>query len=62
MRAIWYVFECAVEENTDIGGGMIQISWVKNATIWDYDLKVRFAHMAAQKYDSKERRSPLCCR
>ena len=52
MRAIWYVFECAVEKNTDIGGGMIQISWVKNSTIWDYDLKVCFAHLTAQNDSS----------
>lgn len=41
LRAIWYIFEIAVKENTDIRGGMVQISWVKNASLFDYDLKVR---------------------
>lgn len=39
MRAIWYVAEKAAQDNTDIAGGIVQLVWCRNASLFDYDMK-----------------------
>ena len=40
LRAIWYVIEVASQSNNDMRSSVVEISWLKNGTVWDYDHKV----------------------
>ena len=57
------MYEVAARENTDIGCGFVQISWVKGATLWDYDLRVydRWAYFLAHVWPIKTSISHVCC-
>jgi hypothetical protein len=63
LRAIWYVFEVAIQQNTDIVGGAVQISWVKGASLFDYDLKVydKWAALQAHSWPTRVIASHICC-
>jgi hypothetical protein len=39
LRAIWYVFEVALE-HPNISKGIVYLSTAKNASLWDFDVKV----------------------
>lgn len=63
LRAIWYVFEVAAQQNTDIACGSVQVSWVRGASIFDYDLKVydKWAYFQSQAWPTRVIASHVCC-
>lgn len=63
LRAIWYVAEVAAQENTDISGGIVQVCWFNNASIFDYDLTVfdRWAFFLSSCWPIKLLTNHLCC-
>ena len=41
LRAIWYVSEVTAQHNKDNSSAIVQCCWFQNASLFDYDLKVR---------------------
>ena len=63
LRAIWYVIEVTSQSNNDMRSSVVQILWLKNTTIWDYDHKVHdgMEHFETSAWPIRSCAFHVCC-
>lgn len=37
---MWYIAEVAASENTNVRSGVVEVSWLADASLWEYDPRV----------------------
>ena len=64
LRAVWYVTEVMAQENTDMDNGIVFVAWVKDMTMWDFDLSLydSINYFDKSCWPVKIIASHICCR